>query len=207
MRVLWLSAIVVLVDQVTKLLIRMNMYPGESIPLVGSWLRFTYTENPGMAFGLSFGPKVVVTIFSIVATVLILIYLYFMRETHLGYRLSLAAIFGGAVGNIIDRVFYAVFFNYGGYFEGQVVDFLHIDLWQGFVDLPLMGPKYFALFPIGNVADVAIVIGVVAILAFHRKFQDSLMSESQQEAEKADTSAEAPASPDSKVSFLAPVSR
>ena len=101
MRVLWLSAIVVLVDQVTKLLIRMNMYPGESIPLVGSWLRFTYTENPGMAFGLSFGPKVVVTIFSIVATVLILIYLYFMRETHLGYRLSLAAIFGGAVGNIL----------------------------------------------------------------------------------------------------------
>ncbi len=171
MRVFWVVACIVVVDQITKVWVRTSMYLGESIPVWGDVLRLTFTENPGMAFGITFGVPLLVTVFSIIATVLILLYLIYLRNANWAYRTGLALILGGAVGNIIDRVFYAKIFNYGGLFRGQVVDFIHVDLWRGVVAdwVPLVGGKYLALFPIWNVADMSIVVGVVMVLLFQRR--------------------------------------
>lgn len=159
---------VVLIDQITKVIVLNTMYIGQSIPLIGSWLRLTFTENPGMAFGITFGPRPLVTILSIVATVLIIGYMITVRNARPIYRASLALILGGALGNIIDRVFYGVIMGYDGFFVGRVVDFIHVDLWRGYIPdiIPVIGGSFMALFPIWNVADMAIVIGVVGMLLF-----------------------------------------
>lgn len=146
---------------------------GDSIPMVGDWLKLTFTENPGMAFGISLGSSLVVTVLAIIATLLIVIYLHAIRDQHVGYRTSLSLILGGAIGNIIDRIFYARIFEYGGFFRGEVVDFIHIDLWSGRLPewIPLLGDRYMALFPIWNVADMSIVIGVGLVLFFQKSYQ------------------------------------
>jgi signal peptidase II len=176
MRILWIAALAVFVDQLTKIVVLQNMYRGQSIPLIGDWLKFTFTENPGMAFGISFGPRGMVTIFSILATLLILFYIYRVRHGYAPYVASLALILGGALGNIIDRVFYGLFLGYGPLFAGKVVDFIHVDLWRGFIPsgVPFFGESYVALFPIWNVADMSIVAGVVGILVFQHRFHEQL---------------------------------
>jgi signal peptidase II len=170
MRLFFIAFGVLVIDQLTKVVVKTRMRPGQSIDLVGDWLKFTFTENPGMAFGLEFGAPWVVTALAITATILILAYLRFVKGNHWLYRTSLALVLGGALGNIIDRIFYARIFNYGGFFRGQVVDFVHVDLWSGRLPdwVPLLGGKYFALFPIWNVADMAIVVGVFSVLIFQR---------------------------------------
>ncbi len=176
MRILWSTVIVLLIDQISKVVVLKTMYRGQSIPLLGDWLKLTFTENPGMAFGITFGPPGLVTGLSILATALIIFYLYRIRGTYLPYRLSLAIVLGGALGNIIDRVFYGVLFDYGPLFLGKVVDFIHVDLWRGIVPeaWPVFGGSYMALFPIWNVADMAIVLGVVGILCFQQRFHEEL---------------------------------
>lgn len=184
MRLLWMAVSVVLIDQITKITVLQTMYRGQSIPLIGDWLKLTFTENPGMAFGITFGPPGMVTIFSIIATLLIIFYLYTVRKGYMPYRASLALILGGAIGNIIDRVFYAAIFNEGPLFQGHVVDFIHVNVWRGYIPdaIPFFGGNYMALFPIWNVADMAIVLGVVGILVFQRKFHERMAA--QQEAAK-----------------------
>jgi len=191
MRLLWIAASVVLIDQITKITVLQTMYRGQSIPLIGDWLKLTFTENPGMAFGITFGPPGMVTMFSIIATLLIIFYLYTVRKGYTPYRASLALILGGAIGNIIDRVFYASIFNDGPLFQGHVVDFIHVNVWRGYIPdaIPFFGGNYMALFPIWNVADMAIVIGVVGILLFQRKFHERMAA--QQEAAKAEADPEA----------------
>ncbi len=179
MRVLWVTFFLVLADQATKLVVKYNMALGESIPVVGRLFRFTFTENPGMAFGLTVGSKLFLTLFSIAATVLIAVYLYRVRWAPFGYRLALSLVLGGALGNVIDRVFYGMAFSEcypsppESYrpFYGCVVDFLHIDLWQGEV----FG-RGVALFPIGNIADVAIIAGVVLILITQNRFHEAVLA-------------------------------
>jgi signal peptidase II len=170
MRALWLTLAVLVADQITKTLVvhRMRLY--ETIPLVGDWFKFTYTTNPGMAFGLTFGPPGLITVFAVAATALIIVYLWRIRGAYPPYRLSLALILGGALGNILDRIFYGLIYGYGPLFQGQVVDFIHVDL--GVVDLPLFGPR--RLFPIWNVADMAIVVGVVGFMIFQGAFHRQL---------------------------------
>ncbi|MDX1418747.1 MAG: signal peptidase II [Rubricoccaceae bacterium] len=182
MRVLWVTLLIVVVDQLTKVWVKVSMAPQTSIPVVGDLFRVTFTENPGMAFGLSLGSKLFLTLFSIVATALIALYLWHVRRGPAGYRLSLALILGGALGNIIDRVFYGAIWGecYPGegsrLFYGCVVDFIHIDLWRGFVPeaVPFLGGRYFAVFPIGNIADLAIIGGVAAIIIFQRRFHRAM---------------------------------
>ena len=171
MRVLWVTFVVILVDHFTKVLVKTNMYLGQSIPLVGDWLKLTFTENPGMAFGVTFGMPLLVTIFAILATLAIMVYLWHARWARLSYRLSLALVLGGAIGNIVDRVFYGKIFEYAGYFRGEVVDFVHVNVYNGVAAswIPLIGGQYVTLFPIWNVADMAIVFGVFSILVFHRQ--------------------------------------
>lgn len=171
MRVFWISGTVVLLDQATKAAVLQFMYREQSIPLLGDWLRLTFTENPGMAFGLTIGPPGTVTILSLVATVLVAAYVYQVRD-YPPYRWSLGLILGGALGNIIDRVFYGVLLDYGTYFTGHVVDFIHVSLWQGLIPrtVPLIGGSYLEVFPIWNVADMSIVLGVVGVMIFHQSF-------------------------------------
>ena len=176
MRVLWVTFFLVIADQATKLIVKYNMALGESIPVVGRLFRFTFTENPGMAFGLTVGSKLFLTLFSVLATVLILVYLWRVKWAPFGYRLALALVLGGALGNVIDRVFYGVAFGEcypsppgsARLFYGCVVDFLHLDVFRGEV----FG-KPLALFPIGNIADVAIIAGVVLILVTQGRFHEA----------------------------------
>lgn len=177
MRVLWVTVFTILIDQVTKVVVLRTMYPSQSIPILGDWLKLTFTENPGMAFGITFGPKTLVTFFALFATVLITVYLSRVRQGFLPYRMSLALILGGALGNIIDRVFYGVFLGYETFFAGRVVDFIHVNLWTGYIPdaVPLVGGIPVSLFPIWNVADMAIVCGVVGILLFQKAYHRELL--------------------------------
>lgn len=174
MRVFWVTAVVIVIDQITKIMVATSMLRGESISVIGDWLRLTYTLNPGMAFGITVGPPGMITVFSIAATLLIVYYLLKVRTGYAPYRYSLGLLLGGALGNIIDRVFYGVVFEYGPLFQGQVVDFIHVNLWRGYIpeSIPLIGGTYAALFPIWNVADMAIVVSVVGILVFQHKFHE-----------------------------------
>ena len=189
MRVLWVSFALVVIDQLTKAWVHATMFTGESIPVLGDILKLTYTTNPGMAFGLTIGSKLFLTLFSIAATVMIGVYLWVVRRGPVGYRLSLALILGGAVGNIIDRTFYGVLGvsgdGTGALFHGEVVDFIHVDLWRGYLPewLPLLGGNFLALFPIWNVADMAIVVGVAAIIVFQRRFHEGLVRAAERSAE------------------------
>lgn len=174
MRILWVTALTILADQLAKFAVVKFMYPGQSIALIGDWLRLTYTTNPGMAFGISFGPPGLVTVLSLIATGMIVAYLFTIKGGYKPYLASLALILGGALGNIIDRISYGVIYNHGALFTGEVVDFIHVNIWRGYVPggLPLLGGSYVALFPIWNVADMAIVIGVVGILTFQNQFHE-----------------------------------
>jgi signal peptidase II len=171
-RVFLISGIVVLLDQATKATVLEMMYREQSIPILGDWLRFTFTENPGMAFGMTIGPPGTVTVLALLATGLVGAYIYQVRHDYAPYLWSLAFILGGALGNIIDRVFYGVLLDYGGLFTGRVVDFIHVSLWQGFIPrgIPFLGGSYLELFPIWNVADMSIVLGVVGVMLFHQTF-------------------------------------
>lgn len=188
MRVLWIAVLILIVDQFTKVLIIQNMYVGQSIPIFGDWFKFSFTENPGMAFGITFGPKGFIPFLSITATSLILLYLYRVRESYYWYRFSIGCILGGALGNIIDRVFYGMIFYDNKLFTGHVVDFMHLNIWAGTFpeSWPFIGGKYSVLFPIWNFADMAIVVGVLGILFFQKKFQDSIY---QLESEQANSEA------------------
>lgn len=176
MRVLWITLATIVIDQIAKVLVIRHMYHSQSIDLIGDWLKLTYTENPGMAFGITFGPPSMISIFSIIATSLILIYLFKVRTGYAPYRASIGLVLGGALGNIIDRVAYGKIFYDNPLFQGRVVDFIHVDAWRGVLPewIPFLGGKMTALFPIWNVADMAIVGGVVGILVFQKKFHDML---------------------------------
>ncbi len=179
MKVLNLSLFVVLFDQITKLMVKGISIPflnlhiegmdyGASISVIGNLIKFTFVENPGMAFGISVGgySKLVLSLFSLIASIAIVIYIYKMREQKLLFRVALALILGGAIGNLIDRFFYGVIFDYAPLFYGRVVDFLHFNA-LGFT---VFG-KTFDSFPIFNVADSAVTIGVFILLIFHKNFE------------------------------------
>lgn len=135
------SAVIVVVDQLSKHLVRTLVTLHKSIPVFGSFFQLTYIENSGMAFGINFaGGPAIVTAAAIVASVFIIWYLRKVRERELTLRLSLALILGGAVGNLIDRVLF-----------GRVVDFF---------DFQIMGYHW----PIFNVADSSVTIGMILFL-------------------------------------------
>ncbi|PSQ98171.1 MAG: signal peptidase II [Bacteroidetes bacterium QS_9_68_14] len=179
MRILWISVLIVVLDQATKIAVVRTMHRGESIPVVGDWLQFTFTENPGMAFGMQLFTRESMAVLAIVVTVLLFWYLFTVRGGYTPYLASLALVFGGAVGNVIDRTFYGLILGYGDFLQGKVVDFIHVDAWRGYLPeaLPLVGGAYLPLFPIWNVADMSIVVGVVGLLVFQRRFHELAFEE------------------------------
>jgi len=142
MGVLSISALIVGLDQLTKLRVKDRFFLGESMEVLGDLLRFTYIENPGMAFGIRIGGKYFFTIFATLATAVILFYLYRIRHERFLSRFSLALIFGGAIGNLIDRYAY-----------GQVIDFIDVGLGQ-------------TRWPVFNVADSAVTVGMLMLVFF-----------------------------------------
>jgi signal peptidase II len=174
-RVLFLSAFIVIIDQISKLWIKGISIPalginwhglplGRSYDILGSFFRITFVENPGMAFGISVGTssKLFLSLFSLFASIALIYYLYKMRRKPLFYRISLALIIAGAVGNLIDRAFYGIIYGYAPLFYGKVVDFLNFD----FFDFSLFG-HYYDRFPIFNIADSSVTIGVALLLIYH----------------------------------------
>jgi signal peptidase II len=176
-KVLFVTAFIVIADQVSKFMVKgidipslgiyfQGMSLGNSIPVFGDFLRITFIENPGMAFGIEVvDGKIFLTLFSIFASVGILFYLYTMRNEKLLFRLSLALILGGAIGNLIDRVFYGVIYGGSSLFHGKVVDFIDMD----FFNIDFLGFQL-SRFWVFNIADASVSIGVVMMLLFHRSF-------------------------------------
>jgi signal peptidase II len=173
-RVLLLSVAIVVADQITKLLVRGIHLPalgihwegmtlGATRPLLGDFLRLTYVENPGMAFGIEVGGKIFFSVFSILASIGIIYYLYRVRTERLSFRISLALILGGAVGNLIDRVFYGTLFQGAPLFHGRVIDFLDVQ----FFEVTLFG-YHLTRWPVFNVADATVTVGVLLLLIFYR---------------------------------------
>jgi len=176
---------VIVIDQVVKLMVHFNMAMGPTgeITVLGDWFKLHYILNRGMAFGLRFDfeyGKLGLTIFRMVAMIVIGIILYRMskKNYHTGLLWCIAAILGGAIGNVIDSVFYGVFLDNAPYdvmtpwFHGQVIDMLYLDVWEGNVAdwVPVWGGKKVALWPIFNIADAAIFMGVFVILFFQKRF-------------------------------------
>jgi len=142
-----------------------GMQLGQSIPVIGDFLRLTFVENPGMAFGIEIGGRLFLTLFSFVASIGIFYYIYRLRKEPFIIRLTLAMILGGAVGNLIDRIFYGVIFGEGSLFYGKVVDFIDMDFFH--IDFLMFHVNRFAIF---NIADASVSTGIVLMLLFYRKF-------------------------------------
>jgi signal peptidase II len=142
------------------------MNEGQRIHVLGNFFRITFIENPGMAFGFNPGInfKLWISIFSIIASIGLIAYIYRVRNQSLVLRLSLAFILGGAIGNLIDRMFYGIFYGYAPLFYGHVVDFLDFD----FFHFSLFG-RTFDRWPIFNIADASVTIGVIILLFFYNQ--------------------------------------
>jgi signal peptidase II len=180
-----IAFLVIALDQAVKMLVHFEMdfgTPGQ-IPIFGDWFKLHYTTNPGMAFGMELGSeygKMILTSFRLVAMVGIGYYLTYIikKRNHPVYILCIAMILGGAIGNLIDSIFYGVWLSNAPYnaptpwFHGQVVDMFYFDLWEGYIPnwVPLWGGSYTALWPIFNVADASIFVGVAIILIFQNRF-------------------------------------
>jgi signal peptidase II len=175
LRVFFLTFAVVIIDQLTKLKVKGIDIPflnfsihgmpyNSSINVIDNLFLITFIENPGMAFGIEFGGKLLLSIFTLIATVLIIYFILKHKNESLYLRLSLAFILGGAVGNLIDRLFYGLIYGYAPLFYGKVVDFFHVNI----PDFTILG-RHFYTFPIFNVADISVTIGFLMILFGYRK--------------------------------------
>lgn len=180
------AILLLVIDQAIKIWVKTNMVLGESIK-VTDWFFIYFTENPGMAFGWEFFDKIFLTVFRILASIAIawLIAKVVKGEYKTGFLLSVVAIFSGAVGNIIDSVFYGQFFTHsygqlatflpkgGGYetwMHGKVVDMFYFPIintvWPDWV--PFVGGDELVFFrPIFNFADACISVGVIILIIFY----------------------------------------
>lgn len=190
------------IDQVIKVVVKLNMTLGESIPVMGmQWFRILFVENEGMAFGMKFGGgfgKILLTLFRIA---LISVIIYWLKKkllkeesTPTGVLVGVSLVLVGAIGNVIDSLFYGVIFGQSTLFEtasffpdgggyapllmGKVVDMFYFPLVSGtFPDwFPLKGGEDFIFFsPVFNFADSCITVGVFYLLLFKSKFFSKLM--------------------------------
>ncbi len=181
---LLISVLVITVDQAVKLAVHSNMALNSEFSVFGDWFRIHYILNSGMAFGLKvdweYG-KLLLTVFRLIAMGGIGYYLISLinRQVPQGLCWSIALILGGAVGNLIDSVFYGVFLDNAPldavtpWFHGQVIDMLYFPIIQSTFPswLPIWAGQSFEFFrPIFNVADASIFIGVAIILIFQKHF-------------------------------------
>ena len=188
MAVLIITAIL-LIDQVIKIWVKTNMTLHEQIEIF-SWFKIVFIENNGMAYGMEIGSKLVLSIFRIVAISLLGYYIYgqVKKKARWGYLVCLSMVMAGAIGNLLDSMFYGLVFNasseyytsywvplgngYAPFLMGKVVDMFYFPLivttWPDWV--PFVGGNPYVFFsPIFNFADASISVGVVLLLLFYRK--------------------------------------
>jgi len=190
-KVISTALVLIILDQVLKTWIKTHMFLGQEFK-VFDWFIIHFTENNGMAFGIEFGGQIgknLLTIFRIIVVSFGIGYVFKLTKEKLprGALLSLGLIIGGAIGNIIDSLFYGVIFNdsylkiasfmpdEGGYsrlLEGKVVDMFyfpiintHFPSWA-----PLVADQHFIFFrPVFNIADAGISVGIFTLIIFYRK--------------------------------------
>ncbi len=189
---------ILVIDQAFKFYIKTNYYLGEEHPVLGNWFRLHFVENEGMAWGWKLGEsgswgKMALTLFRLAA---VFFGVYFInkiiREKYpRGFIICVALIFAGAVGNLIDSMFYGLIFDasdpmtrnlaslfpegggYTGFLHGKVVDMLYFPIIDTFLPdwVPFFGGERFEFFsPVFNIADSSISIGLIAILLFQNRF-------------------------------------
>ena len=180
---------VLLVDQLIKIWVKTNMTLHEQIEIL-SWFKIVFIENNGMAYGMEIGSKLVLSLFRVVAISVLAYYVVGLvkRQARWGYLVCLSMIMAGAVGNLLDSMFYGLVFNassefytsyfvpfgtgYAPFLMGKVVDMFYFPLivttWPDWV--PVVGGNPYVFFsPIFNFADASISVGVVMLLLFSRK--------------------------------------
>ncbi len=170
--------LILLADQVLKTWVKTNMFIGQEFHLIKNFAIIHFTENNGMAFGMEFGGeagKLALSLFRILAVIGIGYGLHHLikHKYHRGLILNVALIFSGALGNIIDSVFYGVIYNYEKLFHGRVVDMFYFPIIQGHYPtwFPIWAGEDFVFFrPVFNIADSAISIGVIMILIFQKTY-------------------------------------
>ena len=196
-----LSALIVIavliIDQIIKIWVKTNMYWHESIKIT-DWFYIYFTENNGMAFGMEIFNKIFLTGFRIIAAIAItwLLRQYVKKDYKTGFLVCVSLILAGAIGNIIDCVFYGEIFSesthsliaqfvpigegYSDWFYGKVVDMFYFPLietnWPEW--MPFVGGKHFIFFsPIFNFADAAISCGIIALILFYGKYFGNIMED------------------------------
>ncbi len=186
--------VILAVDQTVKILVKTHMHLGESI-CITRWFYITFIENNGMAYGMSFIYKPVLTLFRIVAVAAIGYYIYkvIRREHSIGYLICLAMIVAGAAGNIFDCFFYGQIFTastpwfvsefvpfgqgYAPVLQGRVVDMFYFPIINTTLPdwLPIWGGHNFIFFsPVFNFADACISVGVILVILFYRRQLENL---------------------------------
>jgi signal peptidase II len=182
--------IAILLDQIIKIYVKTHYALGDGVE-VFSWFQIHFTENNGMAMGFEFGGKagkLFLTLFRLVAVSAIIYWLIgnIKRQVHSAVIVAISLIFSGAIGNIIDSVFYGVIFDssnhkvatlfadkpYGDLFYGKVVDMFYFPLWQGTLPawIPFVGGEFFTFFQyIFNPADAFISVGVALLFIFNKQ--------------------------------------
>jgi len=170
LKIFIIPGIVILLDQTTKFIVKKYLVLGESIKVIGNTVCFTYIENLGMAFGIKIDNVKIFTFLSLIVTVFIFYYLYKIRKKRFFYRFPFSLILGGALGNLIDRVTF-----------GRVVDFVDVDIPDISIpslDLFFFNTPKFELYrwPIFNLADTAITVGMIILLiifCFDKEFLEA----------------------------------
>jgi signal peptidase II len=191
-KVLTTALLLLVVDQLLKFWIKTNMFLGQEFKIF-DWFIIHFTENNGMAFGLEFGGdtgKIILSLFRIIVIVWGFSYIATLTKSKLpnGLLISLGLVFGGAIGNIVDGVFYGVLFNdsynqiaeflpavggYSTFLMGKVVDMFYFPLINTHFPnwLPFFGGEHFIFFrPVFNIADAGISVGMFMLILFYRKY-------------------------------------
>lgn len=196
-QIILLILLIIFADQALKFYIKLHYYAGEEHKVIGNWFRLHFVENEGMAWGWKFGGgfgKIALTLFRLVAVIWgsFLLKDFIRKNYHKGFIICAALIYAGALGNLIDSLFYGLIFEgsspytqnvarlfapeggYAGFLHGKVVDMLyfpiitnaHFPAW-----VPIWGGEEFEFFrPVFNIADTSISTGVIVILLFQNRF-------------------------------------
>lgn len=185
---------VIIVDQILKYWVKNNMILHTEKSIIGNWFIFHFTENNGMAFGMEFfgtPGKYALTILRILVSGFGFWYLikHIQKNANLWFLICVGLILGGAIGNIIDSVFYGVIYQHmneysGLWLQGRVVDMLyfpvihtHYPEWS-----PIKAGQEFIFFsPVFNLADTAISIGIISIIVFQKRFFKNPVPETKKE--------------------------
>ena len=193
--VFFIICCIVIADQVLKIYIKTHYHAGESHLVFGNWFQLYFIENEGMAYGWKFGGefgKMALTLFRLVAVIYGVFYIRKIVEKKYskGFIICVALIFAGALGNLIDSMFYGLIFEsssldtyniakifpahgYAGFLHGNVVDMLYFPIIHTKLPswIPVWGGTYFDFFsPIFNLADASISTGIISILVFQKHF-------------------------------------